>query len=67
MLFYVYERKHLRAFSDQIIQTKGKASDHDKHNVFYDEYLAVMDMTAEFYLSTDRIFKKRNRKKYIHL
>jgi poly(3-hydroxybutyrate) depolymerase len=53
--------KHLRAFSNQIIQTaQGKASDHDKHNLFYDEYLAVMDMTAEFYLSTvDRIFKKR--------
>jgi poly(3-hydroxybutyrate) depolymerase len=37
---------------------KGEASDHDKHNKFYDEYLAVMDMTAEFYLSTvERIFK----------
>ena len=53
--------KHLRAFSDEIIQTaQGKASDHNKHNTFYDEYLAVMDMTAEFYLTTvDRIFKKR--------
>ncbi len=30
------------------------------HNRFYDEYLAVMDMTAEFYLSTvERIFKNR--------
>ena len=37
---------------------KGEAGDHDKHNKFYDEYLAVMDMTAEFYLSTvERIFK----------
>ena len=37
---------------------QGKATDHDPHNRFYDEYLAVMDMTAEFYLSTvDRIFK----------
>ena len=37
---------------------QGTASDHDKHNRFYDEYLAVMDMTAEFYLSTvERIFK----------
>jgi poly(3-hydroxybutyrate) depolymerase len=37
---------------------QGKASDHDKHNKFYDEYLAVMDMPAEFYLSTvERIFK----------
>ena len=39
---------------------RGEASDHDKHNKFYDEYLAVMDMPAEFYLSTvERIFKKR--------
>ena len=39
---------------------KGEASEHDAHNRFYDEYLAVMDMTAEFYLSTvQRIFKNR--------
>lgn len=51
--------KHGKAFSDQIIRVaKGEASDQDKHNKFYDEYLAVMDMTAEFYLSTvERIFK----------
>jgi poly(3-hydroxybutyrate) depolymerase len=50
---------HSKAFSDQISRVaKGEASDHDKHNKFYDEYLSVMDMTAEFYLSTvDRIFK----------
>ncbi|MDJ0827381.1 MAG: polyhydroxyalkanoate depolymerase [Rhodobacter sp.] len=53
--------RHLKAFADQIIAvSKGEAGDHDKHNRFYDEYLAVMDMTAEFYLSTvDRIFKSR--------
>ena len=53
--------RHAKAFSDQILRiAKGEASDHDKHNRFYDEYLAVMDMTAEFYLSTvDRIFKSR--------
>ena len=52
---------HSRAFANQILSVaKGDASDHDKHNKFYDEYLAVMDMTAEFYLSTvERIFKKR--------
>lgn len=52
---------HNKAFSDQIMRVaKGEASEHDKHNVFYDEYLAVMDMTAEFYLSTvERIFKGR--------
>ena len=54
-------QKHSKAFSDQILKTaKGEASDQDKHNKFYDEYLAVMDMTAEFYLSTiERIFKNR--------
>jgi poly(3-hydroxybutyrate) depolymerase len=51
--------KHAKAFADQIQRTAlGEASEHDKHNNFYDEYLAVMDMTAEFYLSTvERIFK----------
>ncbi len=55
-----YGENYLRAFSEQIIQTKqGKASDHEKHNAFYDEYLAIMDMMAEFYLSTvDRLFIK---------
>lgn len=53
---------HANAFRDQIMRVaKGEASDHDKHNAFYDEYLAVMDMTAEFYLSTvERIFKGRD-------
>jgi len=51
--------RHNEAFFNQIVRTaKGEASDHDHHNKFYDEYLAVMDMTAEFYLSTvERIFK----------
>ena len=52
---------HANAFRDQIIRVaKGEDGEHDKHNTFYDEYLAVMDMTAEFYLSTVmRIFKGR--------
>lgn len=52
---------HGRAFFEQILRTaKGEAGDHDRHNKFYDEYLAVMDMPAEFYLSTvERIFKNR--------
>ncbi|NBT31243.1 MAG: polyhydroxyalkanoate depolymerase, partial [Rhodobacteraceae bacterium] len=52
---------HAKAFQDQIMRVaKGEASEHDKHNSFYDEYLAVMDMTAEFYLSTvERVFKNR--------
>ena len=53
--------RHSKAFTDQIFRVAhGEASDHDAHNRFYDEYLAVMDMTAEFYLSTvERIFKNR--------
>ena len=53
---------HTNAFRDQIIRAaKGEAADHDRHNRFYDEYLAVMDMTAEFYLSTvQRVFKDRD-------
>ncbi|WP_121631307.1 polyhydroxyalkanoate depolymerase [Tropicibacter alexandrii] len=52
--------RHGKAFRDQIMRVcRGEASDHDAHNRFYDEYLAVMDMPAEFYLSTvDRIFKR---------
>lgn len=51
--------RHSQAFKDQIMRvSRGEASDHDAHNRFYDEYLAVMDMPAEFYLSTvERIFK----------
>jgi poly(3-hydroxybutyrate) depolymerase len=51
--------RHATAFRDQIMRVaQGEASDHDAHNRFYDEYLAVMDMTSEFYLSTvERIFK----------
>ena len=47
------------ALQEQIARVaRGEASDHDPHNRFYDEYLAVMDMPAEFYLSTvERIFK----------
>jgi poly(3-hydroxybutyrate) depolymerase len=53
--------RHGKAFFNQIVSTaKGDATENDKHNRFYDEYLAVMDMTAEFYLSTvERIFKER--------
>ena len=52
---------HANSFRDEIIRVaKGEAKEQDRHNAFYDEYLAVMDMTAEFYLSTvERIFKTR--------
>ncbi len=50
---------HANAMWNQITAVAtGTASDFDKHNRFYDEYLSVMDMPAEFYLSTvERIFK----------
>lgn len=53
--------RHGSAFTEQVLRVaRGEASDHDAHNRFYDEYLAVMDMAAEFYLSTvERIFKNR--------
>jgi len=53
--------RHAQAFSDKInAAARGQDGEHDQHNRFYDEYLSVMDMTAEFYLSTvERIFKDR--------
>lgn len=50
---------HARAFIEKIFaEARGTGTEGDKHYKFYDEYLAVMDMTAEFYLSTvGRIFK----------
>ncbi len=52
---------HAGAFFDQVVLTaRGEAHEFDRHNRFYDEYLAVMDMPAEFYMSTvERLFKKR--------
>jgi poly(3-hydroxybutyrate) depolymerase len=38
---------------------KGDGDSAEKHREFYDEYLAVMDLTAEFYLQTvDKVFCK---------
>ncbi len=53
--------RHAQAFADKIsAEARGEGGGRDKHNRFYDEYLSVMDMTAEFYLSTvERIFKDR--------
>ncbi len=46
--------KHTQFFKDVV---KGSADDADKHRDFYDEYMAVLDMDADFYLETmDRIF-----------
>ncbi|MGR3289912.1 MAG: polyhydroxyalkanoate depolymerase, partial [Paracoccaceae bacterium] len=53
--------RHNKAFLEQVVNVaQGNVSEYAKHNRFYDEYLAVMDMTAEFYLTTvERIFKNR--------
>ncbi len=53
--------RHASSFANQVLRVaSNQASDFDRHNVFYDEYLAVMDITAEFYLSTvHRVFQKR--------
>ena len=53
--------RHGSSFADKILaEAKGEGAERDRHNRFYDEYLAVMDMTAEFYMSTVyRIFKNR--------
>ena len=47
-------KKHVQFFKDIV---HGNADDADKHRNFYDEYMAVLDMDADFYLETmDRIF-----------
>lgn len=50
---------HISSYARQMGRiSKGLATDDDRHNMFYDEYLAVMDMPAEFYISTvNRLFK----------
>ncbi|MDP2619327.1 MAG: polyhydroxyalkanoate depolymerase [Hyphomicrobiales bacterium] len=40
---------HVELFNHLV---EGDGDSADRHRVFYDEYLAVMDLTAEFYLQT---------------
>ena len=48
---------HLTQFRNLV---RGDGDGADQHRRFYDEYLAVMDLTAEFYLQTiDRVFQRR--------
>ena len=48
---------HVRHFRDLI---RGDGDSAAAHRDFYDEYMAVMDLTAEFYLQTiERVFQKR--------
>jgi poly(3-hydroxybutyrate) depolymerase len=47
---------HKRLFSNLV---KGDGDKVEKHRDFYDEYLAVMDLTADYYLQTvDQVFVK---------
>ena len=50
--------RHLKAHKELYHSlVGGDEVDADKHKTFYDEYMAVMDLTAEFYLQTvDRVF-----------
>jgi poly(3-hydroxybutyrate) depolymerase len=52
--------RHMTAHLDMYNHlVRGDGDSADKHQDFYDEYLAVMDLTAEFYLQTvDAVFVK---------
>ena len=53
--------RHVDAHLDQFHNlVRGDGDGAEQHRVFYDEYLSVMDLTAEFYLQTiDRVFQRR--------
>ena len=53
--------RHMDAHVDQFRNlVRGDGDGAEQHRAFYDEYLAVMDLTAEFYLQTiDRVFQRR--------
>jgi poly(3-hydroxybutyrate) depolymerase len=47
---------HLRLFHNLM---KGDGDSADQHRAFYDEYRAVMDLTAEYYLQTvEKVFQE---------
>ena len=50
--------RHMQAQKDMFLHlVRGDGDSAEKHRTFYDEYLAVMDLTAEFYLQTvDSVF-----------
>jgi poly(3-hydroxybutyrate) depolymerase len=52
--------RHMKAHRDLFDHlVDGDGDSAEKHREFYDEYLAVMDLTAEFYLQTiDTVFVK---------
>ena len=50
--------RHMKAHKDLFYHlVRGDGDSAEKHRDFYDEYLAVMDLTAEFYIQTiDQVF-----------
>ncbi|MFP3921024.1 MAG: polyhydroxyalkanoate depolymerase [Dichotomicrobium sp.] len=50
--------RHINAHRDLFFHlVQGDGDSAEKHKAFYDEYLAVMDLTAEFFLQTvDQVF-----------
>ncbi len=52
--------RHVNAHKELFVNlVKGDGDSVEKHKEFYDEYLAVMDLTAEYYLQTvDQVFVK---------
>ncbi|MFQ5563269.1 MAG: polyhydroxyalkanoate depolymerase [Parvularculaceae bacterium] len=54
--------RHVHAHYDYFQHlVEGDGDSADKHRAFYDEYLSVLDMTAEFYLQTiSEIFQKHS-------
>ena len=54
--------KHIEAHKNLFTNlVKGDGDGAQKHREFYDEYLAVMDLSAEFYLQTvDTVFVKQS-------
>ncbi len=52
--------RHVSAHKDLFVNLiKGDGDSVEKHHDFYEEYLSVMDITAEFYLQTiDEVFQR---------
>jgi poly(3-hydroxybutyrate) depolymerase len=50
--------RHMKAHREMYYSlASGDTADALRHEIFYDEYMAVMDLTAEFYLQTvERVF-----------
>ena len=58
MNFDRHMNSHMRQFEHLV---KGDDDSADGHRAFYDEYLAVMDLTAEFYLQTIQVVFKEHQ------